>query len=196
MYRVMRATAEHDAAIIAISDAVFGTGFMPDVATPRTAHMGFVACWDGEVAGFVFGELHDEASFQQRVNNAGPVPPGRRYGVIDPLAVAPAHQGRGVGGRLLEAVTAALQEFGASYLAAPAWGYRREGCVHVNAAPLLWANGFNLRTVRARYWQPACERGEFTCAHKTNPCTCSMHVYCKDLNGVDHGPHRTQPVGH
>ena len=185
MYRIIRATAAHDAAITVISDAVFGLGFMPDLPTLRTTHMGFVACLDGEVAGFVFGELHDEASFQQRLHNPGPVPTERLYGVIDPLAVAPAHQGRGVGGRLLEAVTAALQELGASFLAAPAWGYRREGCVHVNAAPLLWANGFNLRTVASCYWQVPCERGEFTCLHKTNPCTCSLNVYCKDLRSTD-----------
>jgi GNAT superfamily N-acetyltransferase len=185
MYRVIRAATEHDEAITAISDTVFGIGFLPDLPTLRTTHMGFVACWDGEVAGFVFGELHDEASFQRRLHNIGAVPSLPLYGVVDPLAVAPAHQGRGVGGRLLEAVTAALQELGASFLAAPAWGYRREGCVHVNAAPLLWANGFNLRTVASRYWQVPCERGEFTCLHKTNPCTCSLNVYCKDLRPKD-----------
>lgn len=181
MYRIMRATAEHDDALTHISSAAFGEGFLGDLPALRTTRIGFVVCTEeGEAVGFVFGELHDQASLAKLLPTAAAY--DRMYGVIDPLAVHHAHQCKGLGARLLEAVTAALQELGATYLVAPAWGYRTsENCVRVNAAPLLWAHGFNLRTHAPRYWQAPCTRGDFTCPYKTNPCTCSMSVYCKDL---------------
>ncbi|MFF9899562.1 GNAT family N-acetyltransferase [Streptomyces longispororuber] len=99
----------HAPAVLALGRQVYDTSVKPYTSWSLSAIAGHLdaeapACWvalaDGALAGFVLGSM----GFDQRAD----------WGNLEWIATAPAHQGRGVAGRLVRACCGTLTEAGAA----------------------------------------------------------------------------------
>lgn len=100
--------------------------------------------------------------------------PGRDVGVVKSLVVDGGWRGRGVGGRLLDAVADELVTCGHDALVSLSWAKPAGG-----SRGLFVARGWRLDRRVERVWYAASVREGFSCPVCGNPCTCSADVFVK-----------------
>jgi len=172
--------------VSALADRVLGEGFFesPTQIQRDSESLVFVAIEkDDEVAGFVRGRLLPKDGLGKFLEHRLPeIPDDLRQadadgalGVIQTIVVAPEHQGKGLGTKLLRIVHDKVIGHGADKLIVTFKKGRRS--VHVDH--LMEKLGFEFWIKLETYWQSRCDLGHFTCVDRDEACGCEAVFYRK-----------------
>ena len=179
-------TPEWQENVVALADRVFGEGYFAEpseIARSPGICMSLCVGDDGELAGFARGRVLPEGGLGDflehrleelpedlmEADSAGVI------GTILTVAVAPEHQGKGVGTKLVSIVHDQLVGHGGDKLIAT---FRRgPGARNVDA--MMERLGFQFWARLETYQRERCDGGEFTCVHRTNRCGCEALFYRK-----------------
>jgi GNAT superfamily N-acetyltransferase len=176
------------AKVSALADRVLGTGFFESPAQiqrdPESCV--FVAIdKEDEVAGFVRGRLLPKGGLQDFLEHRLEEIPkdldkadaDGALGVIQTVVVAPEHQGKGLGTKLLQIVHDTVIGRGADKLIVT---FRRgPRAAHVDR--LMEKLGFAFWLKLETYWKRRCDLGEFACLDRGETCTCEAVFYRKKV---------------
>ena len=174
--------------VTALADRVFGDGFFPrpgEIA--RDADTRFVLCLsdDDELIGFVFGRLLPpnglrdflQGQIEDIPEDIAAADAKGVLAVIQTIAVAPEHQGEGVGTKLLEIIHDTLVGLGGDTLIV--FFRRNPGSPGVDQ--LMHKLGFELWAESGSFLRDRCDRGQFRCVARTDRCNCKALFYHKPV---------------
>jgi GNAT superfamily N-acetyltransferase len=138
---------------------------------------------DEEVAGFVCGKILPKGSLQDYLEHRVPDMPQDLVeadargvlGVIQTVVVAPEHQGKGIGTKLLRIVHDAIIGHGVDKLIVTF--KRGPTSAHVNR--LMEKQGFEFWLKLETFWKTRCDLGDFVCVDRGEACTCEAVFYRK-----------------
>ncbi len=169
-----------------MADRVLGVGYFPrpsEIAQdPQTC---FYICVTSEedVIGFVFGRVLAQHGLQEYLEhriqdipvNLAAADASGALGVIQTVAVAPEHWGKGIGTKLLRIVHDAIVGRGGDKLIVTFKRGPRDPRVDGVMNKLGFEQWVKLET----YWKDRCEQGDFDCVHRKNGCSCEAIFYRK-----------------
>ncbi len=170
----------------ALADRVLGRGFFErpsEIARDPESCVLVAIDKEEEVAGFVRGKLLPKGGLQdfleQRLSD---IPKDLDeadakgvLGVIQTVVVAPEHQGKGLGTKLLQIVHDTIIGRGADKLIVTF--KRGPRAAHVDH--LMEKLGFAFWVKLETYWKTRCDLGDFACVDRDEACTCEAVFYRK-----------------
>ncbi len=170
----------------ALADRVLGTGFFESPAQiqhdPESCV--FVAIdKEDEVAGLIRGRVLPKGGLQDFLEHRlSDIPEDLdkanaegALGVIQTVVVAPEHQGKGIGTKLLQIVHDTVIGRGADKLIVT---FKR-GPRAPEVDRLMEKLGFAFWLKLETYWKRRCDLGEFACLDRGEACTCEAVFYRK-----------------
>ncbi len=172
--------------VIALADRVLGTGFFENpsliIRDPDTSVLMSISD-DEEVAGFVRGRLLPKGGFGEFVEHSlADIPEDLReadakgvLGVIQTVVVAPEHQGKGIGTKLMQIIHDTIIGRGADKLVVT---FKR-GPTSSKVDRLMEKLGFEFWVRRETFWKERCDLGEFACVDRNSVCNCEAVFYRK-----------------
>lgn len=176
------------AAVTALADRVLGTGYF--AAPPETLATGqssFYVCVspDDEVAAFAYGEVLPAGGLNKFLEGrVSDIPPDLAkadtegvIGVIETIAVAPEHQGKGLGTKLLSILHDQLVGLGGDKLIA---SFKR-GPSSRNVDKVMAKHGFEPWLELDSYLKERCDSGAFGCVDRTDRCNCKALFFKKPV---------------
>ncbi|MCZ6759328.1 MAG: GNAT family N-acetyltransferase [Gemmatimonadetes bacterium] len=170
----------------ALTDKVLGAGFFesPSEIT-RNAEVCVYICVteDDEVVGFVRGELLPKDGLrpflEQKLadipEDLDEADANGVLGVIQTVVVAPEHQGKGIGTKLLRIVHDKIIGRGADKLIVT---FKR-GPTSAQVGWLMENLGFEFWAQLETYWKMRCDLGDFACVDRGDACRCEAVFYRK-----------------
>lgn len=172
--------------VSALSDRVFGNGYFArpsEIAQEPGSCLYVCISSDEEVIGLVYGRVLPQHGLEEFLEHrVEDIPEDLKaadasgaLGVIQSVAVAPEHQGKGIGTKLLRAVHDGIVGQGADKLIVT---FKR-GPVDANVDGMMKALGFERWTKLPTYFKERCEQGAFACMHRRNGCSCEAIFYRK-----------------
>ncbi len=184
--RIEEYSPRWQAKVGALADRVLGTGFFesPSQIQRDPESCVFVAIdKEDEVTGFVRGRVLPKGGLQdfleQRLSD---IPEDLdkanaegALGVIQTVVVAPEHQGKGLGTKLLQIVHDTVIGRGADKLIVT---FKR-GPRAPQVDRLMEKLGFAFWLKLETYWKRRCDLGEFACLDRGEACTCEAVFYRK-----------------
>ena len=184
--RIEEYSPRWQAKVGALADRVLGTGFFesPSQIQRDPESCVFVAIdKEDEVAGFVRGRVLPKGGLQDFLEHRLPDIPEDldeavaegALGVIQTVVVAPEHQGKGLGTKLLQIVHDTVIGRGADKLIVT---FKR-GPRAPQVDRLMEKLGFAFWLKLETYWKRRCDLGEFACLDRGEACTCEAVFYRK-----------------
>ena len=179
-------TPRWQAEVSAVADRVFGTGYFSspsEIAQTQDSCFLVSISPDEEVIGFVYGRVLPrgglDAFLEQRMKD---IPEDLKaadaegvLGVVQSVAVAPEHRGKGIGSKLLRAVHDGIVGLGADKLIVT---FKR-GPVEASVDGIMGKLGFQQWAKLPTYFRERCEQAAFDCIHRRNGCSCEAILYRK-----------------
>ena len=174
------------AKVSALAEKVLGKGFFenPSRIAREPGSCVFVCITkDEEVAGFVCGKLLPKGGLQDFLEHRVPDMPQDLVeadargvlGVIQTVAVAPEHRGKGIGTKLLRIAHDAIIGHGADKLIVT---FKR-GPTSAHVGRLMERQGFEFWLKLETFWKTRCDLGDFVCVDRGEACTCEAVFYRK-----------------
>lgn len=180
-------TLEQKEAISNLIDTAFGCGgygrdVFEQIAATRAPVI--IVTWEGDLPvafGFAFMALPDSlksllqdlpSDLSVELSHANTV---GKIGVLKTVCTSPLHQGKGLGTRMIAAMSDTLTQRGAQELIVPCWELNDT----INLARALTRNAFVAFTRTPLYWRSECDSGHFKCIGRTDRCTCHSVFYGK-----------------
>ncbi len=184
--RIEEYSPRWQAKVGALADRVLGTGFFE---SPSQIQRDSESCVlvaidkEDEVAGFVRGRVLPQGGLQDFLEHRLPDIPEDldeadaegALGVIQTVVVAPEHQGKGLGTKLLQIVHDTVIGRGADKLIVT---FKR-GPRAPEVDRLMEKLGFAFWLKLETYWKRRCDLGEFACLDRGEACTCEAVFYRK-----------------
>ncbi len=184
--RIEEYSPRWQAKVGAVADRVLGKGFFesPSQIQRDPESCVFVAIdKEDEVAGFVRGRVLPKGGLQDFLEHRlSDIPEDLdkanaegALGVIQTVVVAPEHQGKGLGTKLLQIVHDTVIGRGADKLIVT---FKR-GPRAPEVDRLMEKLGFAFWLKLETYWKRRCDLGEFDCLDRGEACTCEAVFYRK-----------------
>lgn len=136
----------------------------------------------GEIIGFISGGMQEVSYEIDQVN--GHLPPfieeaerQETLGQIKAICVMPGKQKHGIGTALVEAMEAALQEKGATFICLRAWA--DPSGIHMEKT--ITEHGYRGFHKAIKPWKKECDNDRFHCPSRTDHCVCDALYYYKNL---------------
>ncbi len=174
--------------VMALADRVLGTGYFS--APPENLATGqscFYVCISpaDEVAAFAYGEVLPADGLNAFLENrVAEIPADLAkadsegvIGVIETVAVAPEHQGKGLGTKLLSILHDQLVGLGGDKLIA---SFKR-GPSSRSVDKVMAKHGFEPWLELDSYLKDRCNSGEFGCVDRTEQCNCKALFFQKPV---------------
>ena len=174
------------AKVSTLAERVLGKGFFESPSSnAREPGSCVLVCItkDEDVAGFVCGKLLPKGGLQDFLVHRVPDIPRDLdeadamgvLGVIETVVVAPEHQGKGIGTKLLRIVHDAIIGRGADKLIVT---FKR-GPTSAHVDRLMEKQGFEFWLKLETFWKTRCDLGDFVCVDRGEVCTCEAVFYRK-----------------
>ncbi len=184
--RVQEYSPRWQAKVSALADRVLGKGFFEnpsEIARDPESCVFVCITEDEEASGFVCGRLlpqgglgdfleHRVADIPRDLDEASAE---GVLGIIQTVVVAPEHQGKGIGTKLLRTVHDTIVGRGADKLIVT---FKR-GPTSTHVDRLMEKLGFEFWLKLDTYWKTRCDLGDFACVDRDEACTCEAMLYRK-----------------
>ena len=172
--------------VCALSDRTFGKGYIvnpSEIAQEPDSCLYVCISSNEEVIGLVYGRVLPQYGLEEFLEHrVEEIPEDLKaadadgtLGVIQTVAVAPDHRGKGIGTKLLRAVHDGIVGQGADKLIVT---FKR-GPIEADVKGIMNELGFEQWTKLQTYFQERCEQGAFDCIHRKNGCSCEAVLYRK-----------------
>ena len=174
--------------VIRLADRLMGVGFFENPSLIKRAEGGLLLLAvdrDDSLMGFVRGRLLPSGGFRDFVDDQIEGIPDDLLeadregglGVIQTVIVDPAHQGKGIGTKLMVVAHDTLVGLGADKLLVT---FKRGPRVpHVD--DWMVKLGFQSWIKLESFWKARCDLGEFKCSERQNACNCEAMFYRKQI---------------